>query len=174
MFGFLRSLMQLLLAAALLAACGGGEPEPPIGVFPGRGELRSVQMQRRFTLPELRAAVAVPGVKVGGVTPLHEVQTWRLTYTTVDGANRPIVASGLVAVPVKPEGRTSPVLSYQHGTIFKDAEAPSNAMNPEEPPIVLASLGYWVMAADYVGYGVSKGAQHPYLPARGPQRRGGE
>jgi Secretory lipase len=81
----------------------------------------------------------------------------------VDGANRPIVASGLVALPIKPNGRRAPVLSYQHGTIFKDAEAPSNAMKPEEPPLVFASLGYIVLAADYVGYGVSKGAPHPYL-----------
>ena len=32
-----------------------------------------------------------------------------------------------------------------------------------DPPVVLASLGYIVIAADYVGYGVSAAAPHPYL-----------
>lgn len=154
------------LAGASGAADAAAPPaEAPIAVFAGRGELRAVERLRRFQVAELAAAVAVPGVRVGGVTPRFDVEAWRVSYVTVDGANRPIVASGLVAYPVKAAGRLSPVLSYQHGTIFYDAEAPSNAMRADEPPMVIASLGYTVVAADYVGYGVSRQAQHPYLLA---------
>jgi hypothetical protein len=84
---------------------------------------------------------------------------------TSDGFGREVIASGLVSVPVKPDGARSPVLSYQHATIYKDAQAPSNQVAATEPPVVLASLGYIVVAADYVGYGASRGSQHPYLLA---------
>lgn len=180
-----------LILCLTLAACGGGEPgatkqalsaatsaaaavnavplptppEPLIATFPGRGEFKGATALRTMPLAEITAAVAVPGVRVAGVTPRYAVQTWRIRYLTMDAAGSPIEASGLLAVPVKPQGSRSPLLSYQHGTIFKDAEAPSNALLAGEAPIVLASLGYLVVAADYVGYGVSKGAPHPYLQA---------
>lgn len=71
----------------------------------------------------------------------------------------------MVSVPLKAAGAKSPLLAYQHGTITRDAEAPSNHARAGEPAVVLASLGYIVIAADYVGYGVSRGAPHPYLLA---------
>ena len=57
------------------------------------------------------------------------------------------------------------MLSYQHGTIFRDAEAPSNNAVASEVAVVMASLGYIVLAPDYVGFGASKGTPHPYLLA---------
>jgi pimeloyl-ACP methyl ester carboxylesterase len=57
------------------------------------------------------------------------------------------------------------VLSYQHATTFHDDQAPSNKVEPIEPPLVLASLGYIVVAPDYVGFAASKGQVHPYLTA---------
>lgn len=69
-------------------------------------------------------------------------------------------ASGLVSVPVKAAGARNPVLSYQHGTIFRDIEAPSNNAVASEVAVVMASLGYIVLAPDYVGFGASKGT-HP-------------
>ena len=99
------------------------------------------------------------------VTPRYDVKTWRVEYNTLDAEGKPVRASGLVAVPQMPAGQVTPVLSYQHGTIFRDAEAPSNNAVPNEISIVLASLGYIVVASDYVGFGVSRGAPHPYLLA---------
>ena len=75
-------------------------------------------------------------------------------------------ASGLVALPVRPAGATpSAVLSYQHATTFENAYAPSVNLAPAEPPLVLASLGYIVVASDYVGFADSQGLDHPYLQA---------
>jgi pimeloyl-ACP methyl ester carboxylesterase len=108
---------------------------------------------------------AMVGRRVPAITPVYAVDTFKLTYMTVDGEGRPIVASGLLAVPKKGAGARSPVISYQHGTIFRDAEAPSNNPTGSEPAVVLASLGYVTVAADYVGYGASRGAPHPYLLA---------
>ena len=129
----------------------------------GRGELKSATALPSVPVGEIVAAVHMPGSKLSGVAPSYSVQNWRLTYLTVDGNGSPVLASGLVSVPVKAVTGESPVLSYQHATIFKDAEAPSNAILAGEPTIVMASLGYIVVAADYVGFGASKGTPHPYL-----------
>ena len=124
-------------------------------------------MLATVTVGEVQQAVSAPGARVPAVAPRYGVRSYRINYITTDGAGKEILASGLVSVPIKSSSvnsaTPSPVLSYQHGTIFKDAEAPSNAILPTEPPIVMASLGFIVVAADYVGYGTSKGAQHPYL-----------
>jgi hypothetical protein len=86
-----------------------------------------------------------------------------LTYLTLDGQGQQILGSALLVIPQKPVNALSPVLSYQHPTITLQADAPSNLADLGSPPVVLASLGYIVLAADYVGYGASKGAAHPYL-----------
>lgn len=170
--------LTMLLATVLLAACGGGGGadgpavqtqavrEWPAAVpnASGRGEFRGVTRLGVVPRADIAAAAAVPGSRTAGLVPRYAVTAYRLTYVTIDGQGREVVASGLVAVPDKPPGRMSPALLYQHGTIFKDAEAPSNAIAGGEGPIAAASLGYLVIAADYVGYGASRGtSQHPYL-----------
>lgn len=152
----------------LLAACGGGGPDepapPPVVVEPdGPGRTLAVTPLRTFTVAEVSAALQALGDQAPAVTVRHAVQAWRVDYLTLDADGRQQRASGLLAVPLKPAGRPSPVLSYQHATIFLDAEAPTNAMAAGEPPIVLAAAGYFVAASDYLGYGASKGFPHPYL-----------
>jgi pimeloyl-ACP methyl ester carboxylesterase len=160
-----------LLAAMVLtlSACGGGDsPSTPVPLVPGvanAGQLKDATPVNTVTLADLTAAVGAAGSKLPGAVPRYAVTSWRLTYMTSDGFGREVLASGLVSVPVKPDGARSPVLSYQHATIYKDAQAPSNQVAATEPPVVLASLGYIVVAADYVGYGASRGSQHPYLLA---------
>jgi pimeloyl-ACP methyl ester carboxylesterase len=160
-----QMLRSLLLLQMLLAACGGGgssdtEPPPPAA---GPGRLESAAQINRIAVADVAAAINAPDSKTAGLVPRYDVVNHRLTYQTIDAQGRPIVASGLVSVPVKAVGATSPVLSYQHGTIEQDSEAPTNRARAEEPAVVLASLGYIVVAADYVGYGASKGTPHPYL-----------
>ena len=182
-----RLCLQLAAMTLVLGACGGGgggsaapapvpPAVPPVVVSPpppdseaailapaGRGELKSATQLASVPMGAIVAAVNGAGGKITGVAPRYSVSNWRLTYTTADGTGKLITASGLIAVPDKAAGVESPVISYQHGTIFKDIEAPSNALGAAEPTIVMASLGYIVVAADYVGYGASKGTQHPYL-----------
>jgi hypothetical protein len=55
-----------------------------------------------------------------------------------------------------------PILSYQHGTIFRKNEAPSVNTN-NEFMLYLASTGMVVVIADYVGYGSSSTHFHPYM-----------
>jgi pimeloyl-ACP methyl ester carboxylesterase len=163
--------MPMLVVAV---ACGGGgdEPspspaEPPqvIAEPTGAGRLESATQLNRISAAEIGAELQAPGSRSPPLAPRYDVVNHRLTYRTTDARGSEIVASALVSVPVKPAGAKSPVLSYQHATIVKDAEAPSNHATADEIVVVLASLGYIVVAADYVGYGASQGAPHPYLLA---------
>jgi pimeloyl-ACP methyl ester carboxylesterase len=113
----------------------------------------------------IATALAADTSRVQNAVPRYDVATWRVEYNTLDAEGKLVRASGLVAVPQKPVGMASPVLSYQHGTIFRDAEAPSNNAVPGEVSVVLASMGYIVLASDYVGFGASRGTPHPYLLA---------
>jgi fermentation-respiration switch protein FrsA (DUF1100 family) len=164
--------MQMLLV--VVVACGGGgdaassgPAEPPLvaAETTGPGRLESATQLNRIAIADVNAGLQAPGSRSPPLTPLYDIVNHRLTYRTTDARGRDIVASALVSVPVKAAGAKSPVLSYQHGTIVKDAEAPSNHAIAAEAAVVLASLGYIVVTADYVGYGASKGAPHPYLLA---------
>lgn len=165
-----RLAMAFVLAAAL-GACGGGGatgdglvPEPPVADPTGPGELRSVLPLG--VLPKEQVARALEEM---GAPPnwqaRYDVATYRLEYLSSDAEGNPVAASGLLAIPMKAAAARSPMLSWQHATLFRDAEAPSNNAVPSELPIVFASFGYLVAAADYVGYGISVGKPHPYLLA---------
>lgn len=179
--------------ALSLAACGGGgdgggdtgtpvipvqpvepiepiepvKPVEPVQPLPiGQGELKSSALLGTLARSEISAALAESDLgNLGGqgLESRYAVTSYRLEYLTLDAQGQSVRASGLVSVPVKAPGAASPVLSYQHGTIFRDAEAPSNHAVASEASIILASMGYIVLAPDYVGYGVSKGKPHPYL-----------
>ncbi len=131
----------------------------------GPGQFIAAVQLKTITPAEVSAALATAGDAAFVATPRYAVQAWRLTYLTVDEQGRQIEASGMVGVPQKPANALSPVISYQHATIKKQADAPSSLTNLGDPPVVLASMGYIVVAADYVGYGVSAGTPHPYLMA---------
>ncbi len=160
---------RALLAATLLtlSACGGGDDAPaPAPVVPevaNRGQLTGATRINTVPAADIAAAVASGSSRIPLATPLYPVTSYRLTYITSDGRGREVVASGLVSVPYKTAGARSPVISYQHATLYQDAQAPSNNAVAAEPVLVLASLGYIVVAADYVGYGASRTSPHPYL-----------
>lgn len=170
---------QEFLAATFLtlflSACGGGgggakdtTPAPTDGTatvvnVAGPGRFIEAVPLRTITPAEISAALATAGDAAFLATPVYAVQAWRLSYLTVDEQGRQTVASGLVGIPKKPANAPSPVLSYQHATIKNQADAPSSLTKLGDPPVVLASLGYIVLASDYVGYGVSAGLPHPYL-----------
>lgn len=138
------------------------EPEPDIGP----GSLTSSVTVNTIKVSEITQALQSPESKVReGIAPRYDVISYRLAYMTTDKNGKPVEASGLVSVPIKPVVAASPVLSYQHATTFHDDQAPSRKVEAVEPPLVLASLGYIVVSPDYVGFGASKGVEHPYLTA---------
>lgn len=159
-----------LLLLLLLASCGGGSggstatPEQPRE--PVAGDWKTAAQRNSLAVAELDAAMRDAAASHAPVSlgAIYPVVAYRLTYYTTDVQGRLVLASGLVAVPQK-GGLPSPVLSYQHGTTYQDAEVPGNNAVAAEPAILMASQGYIVLAADYLGYGETRGLPHPYLLA---------
>jgi len=96
------------------------------------------------------------------------VKVYRLTYHTKALDGKPVLASGVVLFPENFSDSLS-VLSFQHGTMTTEDEAPSNYKpvgNAEAyvAATIGASLakGYYIVMPDYLGYGESKSIQHPY------------
>lgn len=182
---FVKILGVLLLLAAL-AGCGSGGssgeapadggsatqpadpgtgPTPPSPEPADPGDLVSFKSLGQVSATDIAAALTAEGNANPGVFAIYDVATYRLVYLTSDAQGRVVRASGLVSVPVKPQGAKSPVIGYQHATIFRDAEAPGNHAVASEVAVALSSLGFIVAAPDYLGYGESIGTPHPYLSA---------
>ncbi|MDB5009380.1 MAG: putative Lipoprotein, partial [Mucilaginibacter sp.] len=90
----------------------------------------------------------------------YDVDFYRITYYTTYNGNK-IQASGLLAIP-KNMTTTPALLSAQHGTIFSDADAPSNFPTAFTGFELFASAGFITAIPDFIGFGVSKDIVHPY------------
>ncbi|MCK5056096.1 MAG: hypothetical protein KAT34_05535 [Candidatus Aminicenantes bacterium] len=93
------------------------------------------------------------------------VDVYQVVYkTTYKGAEKQV--SGACIIPGTAE--PLPVLSYQHGTILHNKDAPSQYKDLFDMPlevalnIVIASCGYVCAAPDYIGYGTDGSSLHPY------------
>ena len=96
--------------------------------------------------------------------PLKNIEAYKIKYKTTDVDGSEIVASGVVFVP---QGDAEmPIVSYQHGTISNNDNAPSNveSLGNDEYTImaVFSSFGFVVSMPDYIGYGASVAFEHPY------------
>ena len=100
------------------------------------------------------------GVAVRYTAAKNAVKLYRVTYSSVvpERGNKPIAATGLVAVP-DIAGTSFPMVSYQHGTVYGKQEVPSFPDQSPETQLMLAQFagqGYIVIGADYFGMGPSK------------------
>jgi pimeloyl-ACP methyl ester carboxylesterase len=97
----------------------------------------------------------------------YSIEVYRVIYNTPDPFNKMTKASGLVIVP-KGQTKAVPLVSYQHGTITKKTDAPSNMTSSEIGIglIMSASGGFTVSMPDYLGFGTTAGLYsgiHPYI-----------
>lgn len=99
------------------------------------------------------------GIPVKYSAAVNGVNLYRVTYTSFipERANKPTVASGLIAIP-DTGGKTFPMVSYQHGTVYGKQEVPSYPDQSPETALTIAQFagqGYVVIGADYFGLGTS-------------------
>jgi pimeloyl-ACP methyl ester carboxylesterase len=100
------------------------------------------------------------GIPVTYTAARNAVKLYRVTYTSVvpERGNKPIVATGLIAVP-EGGGTSFPMVSYQHGTVYGKQEVPSYPEQSPETQLMIAQFagqGYIVIGADYFGMGTSQ------------------
>jgi len=100
---------------------------------------------------------------------IHGYKSYKISYTTSDQNGKELKASGLFVVPkdIDPN-RGVALVSYSHGTIILNANAPSifsaNHKLPHYSAIFFTIYGGMATAsADYIGYGDSVEHYHPYL-----------
>ncbi len=171
---------MVLSGALLLSGCGGNssatntdqntnqtisESTTPNTNTANRGVLINSTFLNTTPLAALTAAANALDSQIAGILPLYDVNSYRLDYLTLDSTGQIVTASGLLSVPAKATAMPSPLLSFQHGTLFYNQETPSNDLSAANPTRLIASLGYISLAPDYVGYGISQGLLHPYLQA---------
>jgi pimeloyl-ACP methyl ester carboxylesterase len=152
----LNNCLLLLLTSTALVACGGDEvsSNAPAGSLINAEPLSDYDSSTDFRL----IAFSVLSRRS------YDVEVVKLTYNTQLEEGLMVQASGIVAIP-KSKAGPSPLLSYQHATIFKDSAVPSNDPLSDMTPIMAASAGFVSVAPDYIGYGVSKSLTHSYLQA---------
>ena len=119
----------------------------------------------RWDVERLNKILTVDTPKFAGIpvtysAARHAVKLYRVTYSSVvpERGNKPIAATGLVAIP-DVEGARFPLVSYQHGTVFGKQEVPSFPEQSPETQLMIAQFagqGYVVIGADYFGMGSSK------------------
>ena len=114
------------------------------------------------TVDNIKGIMNTFGVNALAENVKYDVNIFKIVYKTLFEGDS-ILVSGVVATPVpKKNNQTFPILSYQHGTIFTKAEAPSVNTN-NEFMTYLASTGMVIVIADYIGFGASSAEFHPYL-----------
>jgi hypothetical protein len=153
-----------IVAISLLFACGSnsGSSAPAGPSFPG--QLVSWSQAGSFTAAQLNGGIASFGTT--SITATNGAACYKLTYGTQNTTGGLVRASGLVCLPT-PVSSNRPVVSYQHGTIFLDSDAPSHLLTSPDGLIgaVLAGLGFISVLPDYLGFGDSASMLHPYLHA---------
>ena len=80
------------------------------------------------------------------------------TFTGHDIDGSPLTQSGKIIYPAN--GPIKNIILVSHYTICADYEAPSESFPMEG---ILATKGYALLIADYIGYGVTVDRIHPYL-----------
>jgi len=136
----------LVTFVLILTACGGDSKKQNNAINKARGTLVS--------------DTYIDSKKANNLFLKYAVKAYKISYISLDTQGNKTRLSGLLAVPQKDPNKKSPLLSYQHGTRFKNENRPSNNT---EGLMELAAQGYIVSAPDYLGYGDSLSKGHPYI-----------
>lgn len=155
-----RLVTVLALWSAVVSGAAHAQQNTPVTVPSGV----SYELIARWDVARLNAILTQEMPKFSGLavayTPAtNPVNLYRVTYNSVvpERGNKPIVATGLLALPDSPAAQL-PLVSYQHGTVYGKEEVPSNPDKSPETAVMIAQFagqGYALIGADYFGMGAS-------------------
>ena len=103
---------------------------------------------------------------------VYGYRAYKIPYVTKDEKENDVNVSGLLVIPtelpssLQEDGLS--IVSYQHGTITLNADAPTEQAirykQPDADSVIFSSLGgFATLQADYIGYGDSSSHYHPYM-----------
>lgn len=149
-----------ILALILFASCKGDEKDDFVPTYLVDNEVFTPALPA--TANNIKVLMNNFGVNALANEIKYDVKIHKIIYKTLFEGDS-ILVSGIVATPIPDKKNEKfPIMSYQHGTIFKKSEAPSVNTN-EEYMVYMASTGMVVAIADYIGFGASSPEFHPYL-----------
>ena len=156
----LNWLLSFFLSLFIVACSEKDDPAPQ----PEENNLVEATVTGTWAATQLQLFVQLAGRDLDAGLLIHDVDIYRVVYKTTY-QDEVINASGLVLLP-KTTGNTLPMISFQHGTIVKQADAPSTQPKESEQTVsyaALASMGFITAVPDMIGFGVSKDILHPYF-----------
>jgi dienelactone hydrolase len=163
----MKTLYQFVLvitvSVLLFASCDKGDDVVVVPVYlEGSTEYTST---KSLTATDIKGYLQQNGQTELAALANYNIKIYKLEYKTAFEGDS-ITASGLVAVPVSSKKKDAfPMLSYQHGVIVSNNDAPS--VNPEgkitQLVTYIASTGFIVLLPDYIGFGSSNDVFHPFL-----------
>jgi pimeloyl-ACP methyl ester carboxylesterase len=158
-------LLTAMGASLLLIVSCVSDPEPdPIPELEARLTSATVKITRPSG--DLRGQLGASGLDLPIDAIQYDVAMYTVEYTTTYGSQE-VPASGTVFLPVNGEVSFKfPVLSFQHGTIASNAEAPSQLGIGDVQNLLysgMAGAGFIVVVPDYIGFGASVDIMHPYF-----------
>ena len=133
---------------------------------PAEPEIHIVSQTKIGTVSrlELQFLALLSGV---AVTPIYDVDIYKIEYYSRAKNTAPIVASGIICLPIKSDSKRG-IVSWQHLTIVRNNESPSQnslqSVITTSEATITASLGYISASNDYLGFGVTAntGIPSPY------------
>jgi pimeloyl-ACP methyl ester carboxylesterase len=159
----LRPLRLLLLTTLLVSSLSNCRrtSEDPQPTQPSGQDL-FVSAQSIGTIPKLQLQTLAALVGYGAFVPQlkYDATYYKFLYkTTYKG--QLIQVSGLLGVPLNTPSPPA-LLSAQHGTMFRQADAPSNFPSAFTGFELFASAGFVTVIPDFIGLGASSNVVQPY------------
>lgn len=153
-----RKLANLLLFLFVITGCKKDIEIAPVISVPDQ----FVSASSLGTFPKATIQAFAISAGLSSYTSLikYDVEFFKLIYNTTYKGKQ-IQVSGLLAIP-KNVPFVPSIFSAQHGTIFKNADAPSNFPSTFTGFELFASGGFVTIIPDFIGYGVSQNIPHPY------------
>ena len=156
----IKTFSFILLCLTIFASCKKNSDDDITDKTDGKDLFVSATSVGSFTRLQLQAVAVLKGF--GSFVPLiqYDADFYKVTYyTSLNGSK--VLASGLLGIP-KNMPTIPALLSAQHGTMFSDADAPSNFPSTFSGFELGASAGFVTLIPDFIGYGESKDLVHPY------------
>ena len=153
-----NTILIILAAAILIPACKNDDP-----IMAERGDIiGKTKLVGTYNPTDIRGMLASRNFDVP-FTLTYDIKIVKIAYMTPRPDGKLVNASGAILYPVK-DG-SLPMISFQHGTQTQRYLVPSQGPGNSEASLagsVAASMGYVVVAADYLGLGDSQ-IVPPYL-----------